>query len=102
MIIPISKEDNLTEQNRFCNGKAVRGLSGWTICSKITGMVTKRALGILLSAGGFLVVLALLAVDLLEAGEYQGIGPAQQLGLVVGGAVLLLGLTLIPLGDRPA
>ena len=65
-------------------------------------MITKRWLGIGLAAAGLLLILALLAVDLLEAGDYQGIGPAQQLGLLLGGSVLLIGLTLIPLGDRPA
>lgn len=65
-------------------------------------MVTKKWLGIGFAAAGLLFVIALLAVDLLEAGDYQGIGPAQQLGLLLGGGVFLLGLTLIPLGDRPA
>ncbi len=65
-------------------------------------MITKRWLGIGLAAGGLLLVLALLAVDLIGAGDYQGIGPAQRLGLLGGGALLLIGLSLIPLGDRPA
>lgn len=53
------------------------------------------ALG-LLAAGG------IIAVDLLDVGREGGIGPAQQLALVVSIGLALLGLTLIPLGNDPA
>lgn len=65
-------------------------------------MITKRMLGIGFAAVGLLAVIGLLAVDLVNAGDFQGIGPVQRLGLLGGAAVLVLGLTLIPLGNRPA
>jgi hypothetical protein len=65
-------------------------------------MVTKRHVGILLLTAGLLAVAAVLAVDVLGAGEFSGIGPAQRWALVGGVLVALLGISLIPLGDRPA
>jgi hypothetical protein len=65
-------------------------------------MVTKRHLGILLLAVGLIAIVGVLAVDLLGAGEFSGIGPAQTWALIGGALVVLLGLSLIPLGDRPA
>lgn len=65
-------------------------------------MITKRQLGLMMSGLGLLGIVALLAVDLLRAGEYDGIGPTQRAALLAVGAFFLLGLTLIPLGDRPA
>jgi hypothetical protein len=41
-------------------------------------------------------------MDLLGAGQFQGIGPAQRRALLAAGAAVLLGLSLLPLGDRPA
>lgn len=64
--------------------------------------MTKRQLGLGFSAIGLLIIVGLFAIDLLRASEYQGIGPAQQAGLIVGGLFFVVGLTLIPLGDRPA
>jgi hypothetical protein len=65
-------------------------------------MVTKRQLGLLFIVLGIGAAVALFAIDLLGAGQFQGIGPAQQQALLVAGAVVLLGLSLWPLGDRPA
>lgn len=64
--------------------------------------LTKRHLGALLLVGGIAAVAAILAVDVLDVGRLGGIGPAQRIAL--GGAALLalVGLTLIPLGDKPA
>jgi hypothetical protein len=65
-------------------------------------MVTKRQLGF------FLIALALLAIagsfiyDLAGGGQFSGIGPAQRLALIGAGLVGLVGITLLPLGDRPA
>jgi len=42
------------------------------------------------------------AFDLLGGGQFQGIGPAQRMALLAAGALFLLGLSLLPLGDRPA
>ncbi|MCC6605265.1 MAG: hypothetical protein IT327_18805 [Anaerolineae bacterium] len=64
--------------------------------------MTKRQLGLTFMALGVLGVLGLFGVDLLGAGQFSGIGPAQRLGLLAAGAVILLGLTLLPLGDKPA
>ncbi len=64
--------------------------------------MTKRQLGLTFMALGVLGVLGLFGVDLLGAGQFNGIGPAQRLGLLAAGAVILLGLTLLPLGDKPA
>lgn len=65
-------------------------------------MVTKRQLGLLLILLGVGAALATFAVDLLGAGQFQGIGPAQQRLLLVAGLVTVVGLTLLPLGNRPA
>ena len=65
-------------------------------------MITKQHLGILLLAAGLVAVAGVLAVDLLGAGRFNGIGPAQRWALAASGLVVLLGATLIPLGDRPA
>ncbi len=65
-------------------------------------MVTKRQLGLLFIVLGIGAAVALFAIDLLGAGQFQGIGPAQRQALLVAGAVVLLGLSLWPLGDRPA
>ena len=62
----------------------------------------KRQLGLLLLATGGPGFIAVLAIDVLNAGRDGGIGPTQQLAL--GGMLLLLlvGLSLLPFGDRPA
>lgn len=64
--------------------------------------MTKRQLGLLLILLGSAAVVALLAIDWLQAGNYQGIGPVQRVALIGGGAAILVGLSLLPLGDRPA
>jgi hypothetical protein len=64
--------------------------------------LTKRQLGLLLLAMGVGAVVVLLAVDLLGAGRSAGIGPAQRLALAGAGLLALVGLTLLPLGQRPA
>jgi len=64
--------------------------------------MTKRQLGIIFIALGGLGVVGLFGIDLVGAGQFSGIGPAQRLGLLAAGAVILVGLTLLPLGDKPA
>ncbi|MEZ4514917.1 MAG: hypothetical protein R3C62_23840 [Chloroflexota bacterium] len=64
--------------------------------------MTKRQLGYLFIGAGITAVIALFAIDLLGAGQYNGIGPAQRLALLAAGFLILLGLTLLPLGDNPA
>lgn len=65
-------------------------------------MITKRILGLGFSAIGLLIIIGLFAIDLLRASDYQGIGPTQRMGLIVGAIIFTVGLTLIPLGNRPA
>jgi hypothetical protein len=65
-------------------------------------MVTKRQLGLIFILLGLGAAVAMFAVDLLGAGQFQGIGPAQQRALLVAGLAVVVGLTLLPLGDRPA
>lgn len=82
--------------------------------------LTKQHLGWLLTTAGALGFAAVFSIDLLaivrqsgvsglfsaEAIDYLhsplGIGPAQRLALAVCIGVTLIGLTLIPLGKRPA
>src|SRR5260221_283902 len=59
---------------------------------------TKRHLGCALVALGVLGVLGILGLDLVR--QHRDIGPAQMLGVVGCGALAVLGLTLIPLGNR--
>lgn len=65
-------------------------------------MVTKRQLGLLFILLGVGAAVGTFVIDLLGAGQFQGIGPAQQRALVAAGLAVLVGLTLIPLGNRPA
>ena len=65
-------------------------------------MITKRQMGLGFAAGGLVALLAILAVDLLNAGNFEGIGPMQRLALIAAGLLFLVGLTLIPFGNRPA
>ena len=65
-------------------------------------MMSKRLLGIILLAVGLIAVLGILAVDWIGVGRFGGIGPVQKIALAAGALVVLLGLSLIPLGDRPA
>ena len=64
--------------------------------------LTKRQLGWLLVAAGLAAAVIILAADLVGAGQFGGLGPAQQQALLAGGALILFGLSLLPLGDRPA
>jgi len=64
--------------------------------------LTKRQLGWLILSLGAAIVLASLGVDLVGAGKFNGLGPAQQQLIGAGVLIALFGLTLLPLGDRPA
>jgi hypothetical protein len=63
-------------------------------------IITKRFLGIVILAAGILGFVGLLVLDAVRGGG--DFGPTQQLGLVACVGLALLGLSLIPLGDRPA
>ena len=68
----------------------------------VGNMVTKRQLGLLFIVLGVGAIIAMFAVDLIGAGQFQGIGPAQRRALIVAGLAILVGATLLPLGNRPA
>jgi hypothetical protein len=59
-------------------------------------------LGLLIVAGGVLLAAVTLAVNLFGLGHFNGFGPAKQLALLGAGAIVLFGLSLVPLGNRPA
>ncbi len=65
-------------------------------------MVTKRQLGLLFILLGIGAAAAMFAIDILGAGQFQGIGPAQRRALLAAAVAVLVGLSLLPLGDRPA
>ena len=64
---------------------------------------TKRQVGIIALLSGFLGLVGVFLFDSLGISDPQGgFGPSQKMGLI--GAILLMviGITLIPLGDAPA
>jgi len=65
-------------------------------------VITKRLLGIGFVLLGIGAIAGMFVLDWLGAGQFQGVGPAQQKAMLVAGVFILVGLTLIPLGDRPA
>ena len=65
-------------------------------------MITKRQLGIGFILLGLLAIVGSFAIDLAGVGNFQGIGPAQRVALLGAGLVIVVGLTLLPLGDKPA
>lgn len=64
--------------------------------------ISKRQLGIMLVIIGFVGAVGILAIDVLNAGQQGGIGPAQAFALAIMVVIVAIGLTLIPLGDTPA
>jgi hypothetical protein len=64
--------------------------------------VTKRQLGVLLILLGAGAIVGLLGVDVVGAGQFQGIGPVQRVALALAGMLIAVGISLLPLGDRPA
>jgi hypothetical protein len=65
-------------------------------------MITKRILGFMAIGVGILIIVGAVAVDMVQAGQWSGFGPLQQAGLAAGIIAMLIGASLIPLGDRPA
>lgn len=65
-------------------------------------MITKRQLGLAFIFLGLAAVVALFAWDFIGAGQFGGIGPTQMVALGAAGLIILVGLTLLPLGNRPA
>ncbi len=64
--------------------------------------VSKRMLGLLMIAVGAAGFAGIIAIDLLDIGREGGIGPAQRIALAGCVALVLVGLTLLPLGRQPA
>jgi hypothetical protein len=64
--------------------------------------LTKRQLGWLFVFAGAGLGLLAVGADLLKAGRFEGLGPLQQQALGLGVLLLLFGLSLFPLGQRPA
>lgn len=64
--------------------------------------MTKRQLGYIIIALGVLAIVGSFINDLIGAGNFQGIGPTQRLAILGAIGVILLGASLLPLGDRPA
>ena len=68
----------------------------------MVSMITKRQLGVGFILIGLLAIVGSFVVDLAGAGNFQGVGPAQRVALIGAGFVIVVGLTLLPLGNRPA
>jgi hypothetical protein len=64
--------------------------------------LTKRQLSWLMLAAGSILAIASVGTYLLGLGQFSGFGPAKQQMLGLGVWLLLFGVTLLPLGDRPA
>jgi hypothetical protein len=62
---------------------------------------TKRHLGVMLLVAGVVIVVAMTAAEVFSSTS-TGIGTMQRLGFLVGGVSAAVGLTLLPLGSRPA
>ena len=64
--------------------------------------VTKRQLGWLFVAAGLVLGVAAIATHVVRTGHMADFGPVQRQVLGACLLVLLLGLSLLPRGDRPA
>ncbi|MCA9916542.1 MAG: hypothetical protein KDE59_01220 [Anaerolineales bacterium] len=64
--------------------------------------LSKRFLGLIFVSLGLLAILGSFLNDLIGGGRFAGIGPTQRVAILVAGLVILVGLSLIPLGKRPA
>ncbi|HIP87350.1 MAG TPA: hypothetical protein EYH27_02810 [Anaerolineales bacterium] len=59
-------------------------------------------MGFFLITVGAVVAVSTVGVDWVGAGEWSGFGPLQRIGVGSGLALLLAGLPLLRVGDRPA
>ena len=64
--------------------------------------MTKKQLGIIFILLGVIVIAGMFLMDAVGAGQFQGVGPAQRLAMLAAGGVILVGVSLLPLGDKPA
>ncbi len=65
-------------------------------------MVTKRQLGLLLLAAGLGVLALVFSLGILRTGQWTAMGPYRQIAAMAGAALSLVGVSLLPLGNRPA
>jgi uncharacterized membrane protein YgdD (TMEM256/DUF423 family) len=63
--------------------------------------LTKRHLGVILLAAGVVLFSGMFLAEALKS-QSDGIGTVQKLGLLIGAVSIIVGLTLLPLGNRPA
>ena len=61
-----------------------------------------QLLGYVIIALGVLAIVGSFVNDLFGGGDFQGIGPTQRLALMGAGLFILIGLSLVPFGDKPA
>ena len=64
--------------------------------------LTKRQLGVLIILAGASLAAITLAANWVGLGHFSGFGPAKLLALAGAGAIVLFGLSLLQLGQRPA
>ncbi|MCC7360223.1 MAG: hypothetical protein IT317_12135 [Anaerolineales bacterium] len=64
--------------------------------------LTKRQVAWLCLLAGVGLAALTLAADLVGAGRFGGLGPAQRQALLAAGGIFVFGLSLWPLGNRPA
>ncbi len=64
--------------------------------------MTKKQLGLSFIFLGVAAILGSFGLDLLGAGQFQGVGPTQRLALIGAGVIIFVGVTLLPFGDNPA
>ena len=64
--------------------------------------MTTRQLGLLFIVLGVAAVAGIFGIDALGAGRFQGVGPVQRAALAAAVLAIVVGVTLLPLGDRPA
>jgi hypothetical protein len=63
-------------------------------------VITKRLLGLGFILLGGAAVVGMLALNLLGLSAYSGIGPTQQKAMLAAAVVIVIGITLLPLGSR--
>lgn len=65
-------------------------------------MVTKRQLGLFIIAISLIAMVGTFAIEWFGAGNFEGIGPVQRVILGFSAISGLAGISLLPLGNRPA
>jgi hypothetical protein len=63
--------------------------------------LTKRHLGVILLGAGLVLFVGMFVVEAMKS-QSDGIGTVQKLSILVGVTSVVVGLTLLPLGNRPA